>query len=115
MLDDMAEALKLKDEQRREEFKESIREGRRKLEILREEIYANTARSINISSKAYATASMMQDSIKACGTLTKAGAHTQAKQALDGIKAIMAIDEHLYQFDLLINFMDRQDEDDEEE
>ena len=112
MLDDMAEALKLKDEQRREEFKESIREGRRNLEILREQIYANTARSINISSKAYATASMMSDALKACGMLTKAGAHTQAKQALDGFKAIMAIDEHLYQFDLLIDYMDSRDDDD---
>ncbi|WP_407676158.1 winged helix-turn-helix transcriptional regulator [Planktothrix mougeotii] len=115
MLDDMAEALNLKDERRREEFKESIREGRRKLAILREQIYANTARSINISSKAYATASMMNDALKACGMLTKAGAHTHGKQALDGIKTIMAVDEHLYQFDLLIDLMDRQDEDDEEE
>ncbi|MFM6207132.1 hypothetical protein [Planktothrix sp.] len=111
-MNDMAEALKLRDEKRREEFKENIREDRRKLEILREQVYANTARSINISSKAYATASMMDDALKACNMLTKAGAHTQAKQALDGIKAIMAIDEHLYQFDLLIDYMDSRDDDD---
>jgi len=111
-MNDMAEALKLRDEKRRQEFKENIRKDRRNLEIFREQIYANTARSINISSKAYATASMMSDALKACGMLTKAGAHTHAKQALEGIKAIMAIDEHLYQFDLLIDYMDSRDDDD---
>jgi len=111
-MDEMAEEIGLRDEKRRQEFKENIRKDRRNLEILREKIYANTARSINISSKAYATASMMNDALKACGMLTKAGAHTQAKQALEGIKTIMAIDEHLYQFDLLINYMDSRDDDD---
>jgi len=111
-MDEMAEEIGLRDEKRRQEFKENVREDRRKLEILREQIYANTARSINISSKAYATASMMNDALKACGMLTKAGAHTHAKQALEGIKTIMAIDEHLYQFDLLINYMDSRDDDD---
>ncbi|WP_407676167.1 phage terminase small subunit-related protein [Planktothrix mougeotii] len=115
LMDDMAEALKLKDEKRRQEFKENVREDRRKLEILREQVYANTARSINISSKAYATASMMNDPLKACNMLTKAGAHTHAKQALEGIKTIMAVDEHLYQFDLLIDLMDRQDEEEDSE
>ena len=112
-MDEMAEEIGLRDEQQREEFRESLRKQQQHLEILREQIHGNTIRALNIANRVYAQASMMNDPLKACGMLTKAGAHTQAKQALEGIKAIMAIDEHLYQFDLLIDYMDNQDDDDD--
>ncbi|WP_242049115.1 hypothetical protein [Planktothrix sp. FACHB-1365] len=53
---------------------------------------------------------MMNDALKACGMLTKAGAHTHGKQALDGIKTIMAVDEHLYQFHVLIEYFENLEE-----
>ena len=111
LMDEIAEAMGLKDKQQREEFRESLRKQQQHLEILREQIHGNTIRALNIANRVYAQASMMNDPLKACGMLTKAGAHTQAKQALEGIKTIMAINEHLHQFHVLIEYFEGLDDD----
>jgi hypothetical protein len=49
---------------------------------------------------------MMDDSLESCSMATKAGAHTQAKVAIDGVKSIMAVDEHLYQIHVLIEYFE---------
>ncbi len=100
----------LKDKQQREEFKESLQKQRQHLEILSEQIYANAMRAINIANKSLATASMMDDPLKACSVAIKAGVHTQAKTAIEGAKAYVAINENLYQFHILIEYFEGLEE-----
>ena len=106
LINDRAEAMGIKDEQHRAEYRESLKTQQQHLKILRELIHQNTTRSLRISTQVYAMASMMDDSLEACSMATKAGAHTQAKAATEGIKSIMAINDHLYQIHVLIEYFE---------
>jgi hypothetical protein len=52
----------------------------------------------------------MDDSLKGCEMATKAGAHTQAKAAMQGITTYLAITDHLYQFHVLIEYFEGLEE-----
>jgi hypothetical protein len=56
----------------------------------------------------------MNDPIKACSIAIKSGAHIQAKAAMQGVTAYIAITDHLYQFNVLIEYFEGLEEEEEE-
>ncbi|WP_329604422.1 hypothetical protein [Planktothrix agardhii] len=106
LINDHAEAMGLNDRQQRAEYKENLEKQRQHLEILMEQIYANSMRAINLSNKVYANCLLMDDPFKACSMAIKAGAHIQAKVAMQGVTAYIAIMNHLYQFHVLIEYFE---------
>ena len=112
LINDRAEIMELNKAQQRREYKENLEKQRQHLEILIEQIYANSMRAINISNKVYATACLMDDPLKACAMAVKSGAHIQAKAAIQGVTAYMAICNHLYQFHILIEYFENLEEED---
>ena len=91
---------------RRLPYKENLEKQQRNLEILMDQIFANSMRAITLSNKVYATACLMADPLKACAMAIKSGAHIQAKAAIQGVTAYMAICNHLYQFHILIEYFE---------
>lgn len=112
LINDRAELMELNKAQQRREYKENLEKQRRNLEILMDQVFANSMRAITLSNKVYATACMMDDSLKACSTAIKSGAHIQAKAAMQGITAYIAIMNHLYQFHVLIEYFEGLEEGD---
>ncbi len=112
LINDRAEIMELNKAQQRREYKENLEKQRQHLEILIEQIYANSMRAINISNKVYATACLMDDPLKACAMAVKSGAHIQAKVAMQGVSAYIAICNHLYQFHILIEYFENLEEED---
>lgn len=98
--------MELNKAEQRREYKETLEKQRRNLEILLDQVFANSMRAINLSNKVYATACLMDDPLKACATAIKSGAHTQAKAAMQGITTYIAITDHLYQFHILIEYFE---------
>lgn len=114
LIDERAEAMGLKDRQRREEFKEKLKKQEQNLEILMEQVYVNAMRAITISNKALAAIGMMNDPLKACSIALKSGTHIHTKAAIQGINAYIAIIKHLHQFHILLEYFESLEEDDEE-
>ena len=112
LINDHAEIMELNKVEQRREYKENLEKQRQHLEILMEQIYANSMRAINISNKVYATACLMDDPMKACSVAIKSGAHIQAKAAMQGVTAYIAIMNHLYQFHILIEYFENLEEGD---
>ena len=112
LINDRAEMMELNKAQQRREYKENLEKQQQHLEILMEQIYANSMRAINISNKVYATACLMDDPLKACAMAVKSGAHIQAKVAMQGVSAYIAICNHLYQFHILIEYFENLEEED---
>ena len=110
LINDHAEIMELNKVEQRREYKENLEKQRQHLEILMEQIYANSMRAINISNKVYATACLMDDPLKACSVAIKSGAHIQAKAAMQGVTAYIAIMNHLYQFHILIEYFENLEE-----
>ena len=106
LINDRAEAIGLKDVQERAAYKENLEKQQQNLEILMDQIFANSMRAIALSNKVYANCVLMDDSLKACSVAIKSGAHIQAKVAMQGITAYMAICNHLYQFHILIEYFE---------
>jgi hypothetical protein len=104
--------MELNKAEQRREYKETLEKQRQHLEILMEQIFANSMRAINISNKIYATACLMDDALEACAMAIKAGAHTQAKAAIQGGLAYIAILNHLHQFNILIEYFEGLEEGD---
>jgi hypothetical protein len=102
--------MELDKAQQRLAYKETLEKQRQHLEILMEQIYANSMRAITISNRVYATACLMDDPLKACAMAIKSGAHTQAKAAMQGVSAYIAITDHLYQFHVLIEYFENLEE-----
>jgi hypothetical protein len=75
-----------------------------------EQVFANSMRAINISNKVYANCLLMDDSLKGCEMAIKSGAHIQAKAAMQGVSAYIAITDHLYQFHVLIEYFEGLEE-----
>ena len=113
LINDHAEIMELDKAQQRAEYKENLEKQRQHLEILMEQIYANSMRAITLSNRVYATACLMDDSLKGCEMATKAGAHTQAKAAIQGVSTYIAISDHLYQFHVLIEYFEKLEEEEE--
>ena len=113
LINDRAEAIGLKDAQERAAYKENLEKQRRNLEILMDQIFANSMRAINISNKVYATACLMDDPLKACSMAIKSGAHIQAKAAMQGVTAYIAIMNHLHQFHILIEYFENLEEEED--
>ena len=96
----------LKEKQAREEYREKLEKQQQNLEILMEQIYANTMRAMNLSNKAMAMASMMDDPLKACSMIAKSGALKHSKAAIEGATAYIAIMNHLYQMHVVIEYFE---------
>ena len=111
LINDHAEIMELNKAQQRREYKETLEKQRQHLEILMEQVFANSMRAINISNKVYANCLLMDDSLKGCEMAIKSGAHTQAKAAMQGVSAYIAISDHLYQFHVLIEYFEGLEED----
>ena len=113
LINDRAEMMELNKAQQRREYKENLEKQRQHLEILMEQIFANSMRAINISNKVYATACLMDDPLKACSVAVKSGAHIQAKAAMQGVSAYIAIMNHLHQFHILIEYFENLEEEED--
>jgi hypothetical protein len=105
--------MELDKAQQRREYKETLEKQRQHLEILMEQVFANSMRAITISNKVYANCLLMDDSLKACATAIKSGAHIQAKAAMQGVSAYIAISDHLYQFHILIEYFEGLEEEED--
>jgi len=105
--------MELNKAQQRAEYKENLEKQRQHLEILMEQVFANSMRAITISNKVYANCCMMDDPLKACAVAVKSGAHIQAKAAMQGITAYIAITDHLYQFNVLIEYFEGLEEEED--
>ena len=115
LINDRAEIMELNKAEQRREYKETLEKQRQHLEILLEQVFANSMRAITLSNKVYANCCMMDDPIKACAMAIKSGAHTQAKAAMQGVSAYIAISDHLYQFHILIEYFEGLEEEGEED
>ena len=113
LINERAEAVGLKDRQQRAEYKENLEKQRQHLEILMDQIFANSMRAIALSNKVYANCCLMDDPLKACAIAIKSGAHIQAKIAMQGVTAYIAIMNHLYQFHILIEYFEGLEEEED--
>jgi hypothetical protein len=113
LINDHAEAMELNKVEQRREYKETLEKQRQHLEILMDQVFANSMRAINLSNKVYATACLMDDPLKACAVAIKSGAHIQAKAAMQGITAYIAVSDHLYQFHVLIEYFEGLEEEED--
>ena len=113
LINDHAEIMQLNKAQQRREYKETLEKQRQHLEILMEQVFANSMRAITISNRVYATCLLMDDPLKACSMALKSGAHIQAKAAMQGVSAYIAISDHLYQFHVLIEYFEGLEEEGE--
>ena len=108
-----AELMELNKVEQRREYKETLEKQRRNLEILLDQVFANSMRAINISNRVYANCLLMDDPIKACSMALKSGAHIQAKAAMQGVSTYIAISDHLYQFHILIEYFEGLEEEED--
>ena len=112
LINERAEAIGLKDVQEKAAYREKLKKQEQNLEILLDQIFANSMRAITLSNKVYANCCLMDDPLKACAIAIKSGAHIQAKAAIQGVTAYMAICNHLYQFHILIEYFENLEEED---
>ena len=96
----------LNDRQQRAAYREKLKKQEQNLEILLDQIFANSMRAINISNKVYANCVLMDDPLKACSVAIKSGAHIQAKAAMQSVTAYIAVCNHLYQLHVLIEYFE---------
>ena len=113
LIDDHAEAMGLNDRQQRAEYREKLKKQEQNLEILLDQIFANSMRAITLSNRVYANCCVMDDPLKACAMAIKSGAHIQAKVAMQGVTAYIAIMNHLYQFHILIEYFEGLEEEED--
>ena len=106
LINERAEAIGLKDVQEKAAYREKLKKQEQNLEIMLDQIFANSMRAITLSNKVYANCCVMDDPLKACSTAIKSGAHIQAKAAMQGVSAYIAIMNHLYQFHILIEYFE---------
>ena len=112
LVDERAEAVGLKDVQERAAYREKLKKQEQNLEILLDQIFANSMRAINLSNKVLAAGVLMDDPTKACLMVVKSGALKHAKAAFDGCSAYIAVCNHLYQFHVLIEYFEGLEEGD---
>ena len=105
--------MELNKAEQRREYKENLEKQRRNLEILMDQVFANSMRAIALSNKVYANCCLMDDPLKACAIAIKSGAHIQAKIAMQGVTAYIAIMNHLYQFHILIEYFEGLEEEED--
>ena len=113
LINDRAEMMELNKAQQRREYKENLEKQQQNLEILMDQIFANSMRAIALSNKVYANCCMMDDPLKACSVAIKSGAHIQAKAAIQGVTAYIAIMNHLHQFHILIEYFENLEEEED--
>ena len=106
LIEERAEAIGLKDARERAEYREKLKKQEQNLEILLDQIFANSKRAIALSNKVYANCVLMDDPLKACSVAVKSGAHIQAKAAMQGVTAYINIMNHLHQFHILIEYFE---------
>ena len=106
LIDERAEAIGLKDAQERAEYREKLKKQEQNLEILLDQIFANSMRAIALSNKVLSAGVLMDDPTKACLMVVKSGALKHAKAAFDGCSAYINICNHLYQLHVLIEYFE---------
>ena len=106
LIDERAEAVGLKDAQEKAAYREKLKKQEQNLEILLDQIFANSMRAITLSNKVLAAGCLMDDPTAACLMVVKSGALIHAKAAFDGCSAYIAICNHLYQFHVLIEYFE---------
>ncbi len=109
-----AEVLGAMSEQEKIELREKLLERQREIDIFRNALKENTAQCFKVTNQAYRDLTKDNDAVKACAKATKSGIHVQSKNAMDGLKTIMLIDEHSYQLSIIIENFDDSGEDDED-
>ena len=112
MIEERAEAIGLKDAQERAAYREKLKKQEQNLEILLDQIFANSMRAIALSNKVLSAGVLMDDPTKACLMVVKSGALKHAKAAFDGCSAYIAICNHLYQLHVLIEYFEGLEEED---
>ena len=112
LIDERAEAVGLKDAQEKAAYREKLKKQEQNLEILLDQIFANSMRAITLSNKVLAAGCLMDDPTKACLMVVKSGALKHAKAAFDGCSAYIAVCNHLYQFHVLIEYFEGLEEGD---
>ena len=112
LINERAEAVGLKDRQQRAEYKENLEKQRQHLEILMDQIFANSMRAITLSNKVLSAGCLMESATAACLMVVKSGALKHAKAAMQGVTAYIAICNHLHQFHILIEYFENLEEED---
>ena len=110
-----AEVLQPMTEEERNEFREKLQERQKELEIFRNALKDNTAQCFKLTNQAYRDLGRHRDPVKACSDATRSGIHIQSKNAMDGLRTMMLIDEHTYQLNVIIENFQEIDLDDEDE
>lgn len=111
LIAERAEAMGLTEKNQREQFKRELQQQRRDLKKLRDGIYTNAMRALNIANTSLRELLEMDDPVAACGIATKTGTHIQSNSGIKGALAILQINNHLYQIDILIEyFLKSEDE-----
>ena len=106
LVDERAEAIGLKDVQEKLAYREKLKKQEQNLEILLDQIFANSMRAIALSNKVLAAGVLMESATAACLMVVKSGALKHAKAAFDGCSAYIAICNHLYQLHVLIEYFE---------
>ena len=106
LVDERAEAVGLKDDQERAAYRDKLKKQEQNLEILLDQIFANSMRAIAISNKVLAIGCLMESPTAACAMVVKSGALKHAKVAFDGCSAYINICNHLYQLHVLIEYFE---------
>lgn len=92
-------------EENREKYKREIEARQKELVAILSGLTAIAAHSTNVSAKAYGQASQNPDPTKACAKLTKAGTHIHGRMAVDAAKAIVTLQEQLYQIGVVFDYI----------
>ena len=112
LIEERAEAIGLKDVQEKAAYREKLKKQEQNLEILLDQIFANSMRAIALSNKVLSAGVLMDDPTKACLMVVKSGALKHAKAAFDGCSAYIAVCNHLYQLHVLIEYFEGLEEED---
>ncbi|CAC5339846.1 MULTISPECIES: AsnC family protein [Planktothrix] len=113
LINDRAEAIGLKDVQEKAAYREKLKKQEQNLEILLDQIFANSMRAITLSNKVLSAGVLMDDPTKACLMVVKSGALKHAKVAMQGVSAYIAICNHLYQLHVLIEYFENLEEEED--
>lgn len=99
-------------EENREKYKKDLEDGLKRMEVYLRGLDAIASSSIAVSAKAYNQASKSDDPMKACGKLTKSGAHIHGRMAVETVKTIATLHEQIYQTGVVFEHIQSLKDDD---
>lgn len=109
------EAVKSMIEENRERYKKNLEARMRELEAILSGITSIAAHSTNVSAKAYQQASQNPKPTEACSKLTKSGVHIHGRMAVEAAKAVMALQEQIYQTGVVFDHIQSLEDEDQED